>query len=523
MTAAVDVRELFRIHRTAEGDAAALQGLTLRIEPGELVAVLGPSGAGKSTLLRILAALERPSAGSAMVLGHEVSGLRGRRATEFRSRLLGIVDQHYGRALTPDLSCGRIVAQSLALNGADRRTCAARAEELLERVGLAGVAAARPAELSGGEQQRVAVCAAVAHQPPLLLADEPGGELDASSAHAVYGLIAELAREHGTTVVMVSHDPATAGVADRSVQIRDGRLSDETLRHGSAAIVVGRGGWLRVPEQLLRDAGIGGRAEAELSEEGVLLRPSGGLVESAAAPVDDQRSGRDAPSGTAAELIGVHKAYGDGRRVRTVLDGLSQCFAAGCLTVVTGRSGSGKSTVLRLLAGLEPVDEGRVVVLGEELGGRSRADLAAFRREHVAVVAQEPDLIGFLGATENITLSLSLRGVAHDEAALRAARWLSRLDLEHRADQRVERLSAGERQRVAIARALAAETELVLVDEPTSRLDQVNAALVGRLLADACRLHGATIVCSTHEPLVAESADDEVALEQPVAAGTVVR
>src|SRR5262249_62371093 len=109
-------------------------------------------------------------------------------------------------------------------------------EDVAGGVGLAGAAAARPAELSGGEQQRVAVCAAVAHWPSLLLADEPGGELDASSAHAVYGLIAELAREHGTTVVMVSHDPATGAVADRSVQIRDGRLSDETLRHGSAPI-----------------------------------------------------------------------------------------------------------------------------------------------------------------------------------------------------------------------------------------------------------------------------------------------
>ena len=172
------------------------------------------------------------------------------------------------------------------------------------------------------------------------------------------------------------------------MQIRDGRLSDETLRHGSAAIVVGRGGWLRVPEQLLRDAGIGGRAEAELGEEGVLLRPSGGLIEAAPAPAAERHDGRDAPAGTAAELVGVHKAYGDGRRLRMVLDGLGHRFAAGRLTVVTGRSGSGKSTVLRLLAGLEPVDAGRVVVLGEELGGRSRAELAAFRREHVAVVAQ---------------------------------------------------------------------------------------------------------------------------------------
>jgi ABC-type lipoprotein export system ATPase subunit len=209
----------------------------------------------------------------------------------------------------------------------------------------------------------------------------------------------------------------------------------------------------------------------------------------------------------------VHKAYGTGRRARLVLDGLSCRFATGRLTVVTGRSGSGKSTVLRMLAGLEPADQGRVLVLGEQLDGRSRADLAGFRRAHVAVVAQEPDLIGFLSAAENIVLSLTLRGLGHDQSALRAARWLSRVGLEQRAEQRVERLSAGERQRVAIARALAAETELVLVDEPTSRLDQVNAALVGRLLADACRLHGATIVCSTHELLVMESADDELALE----------
>jgi ABC-type lipoprotein export system ATPase subunit len=513
VTAAVDVRELFRIHRTAEGDAAALQGLTLRIEPGELVSVLGPSGAGKSTLLRILAALERPSAGGAMVLGHEVAGLRGRRATAFRARLLGIVDQHYGRALAPDLGCGQIVAQSLALIGADHRLCESRASQLLERVGLADVADARPAELSGGEQQRVAVCAAIAHRPALLLADEPGGELDSASAHAVYQLIAELAREHGTTVVMVSHDPASSAIADRSVQIRDGRLSDETLRHGAAAIVVGRGGWLRVPEQLLRGAGIGGRAEVELRDDGVLLRPSGGLEEQRTEATADREGPRAASPATAAELIAVHKAYGTGRRARLVLDGLSCRFATGRLTVVTGRSGSGKSTVLRMLAGLEPADQGRVLVLGEQLDGRSRTDLAGFRRAHVAVVAQEPDLIGFLSAAENIVLSLTLRGLGHDQSALRAARWLSRVGLEQRAEQRVERLSAGERQRVAIARALAAETELVLVDEPTSRLDQVNAALVGRLLADACRLHGATIVCSTHEPLVMESADDELALE----------
>ena len=196
-----------------------------------------------------------------------------------------------------------------------------------------------------------------------------------------------------------------------------------------------------------------------------------------------------------------------------MLDGLSHDFAAGRLSAVTGRSGSGKSTVLRMLAGLEPADEGELVVLGERLAGRSRADLAGFRRRRVAVVSQEPDLVGFLGAAENIALSLTLRGGDRDAADQRAALWLGRVGLEHRAAQHVDRLSAGERQRVAIARALAAEPELVLVDEPTSRLDQANAALVGRLLADAARLHGASIICSTHEPLLIELADGRLSLE----------
>ena len=518
MTAAVDVRELFRIHRTAEGDAAALQGLTLRIEPGEVVAVLGPSGAGKSTLLRILAALEPPSAGSVQVLGRPLASLGGRRAAGFRAAALGIVDQHYGRALPPDLACREIVGQGLALLGEPPEQRHRRADELLDRVAIAELAGSRPGQLSGGEQQRVAVCAAVAHRPALLLADEPGGELDAESARAVYNLIAELARDAGTTVLLVSHDPASARIADRSVQIRDGRLSDETVREGGAAIVVGRGGWLRVPEELLRGAGIGERASAEAGDGGVVLRPSGGLVEQQAEDGERPRGPQVCDDAAPVALLaGVRKGYRQGHGRRQVLDGLDFAFAAGRLTVVTGRSGSGKSTVLRMLAGLEPADEGEVVVLGEPLAGRSRAQLAELRRRRVAVVSQEPDLVGFLGAAENVALSLTLRGAGRDQADQAAALWLGRVGLEHRAGQHVERLSAGERQRVAIARALAAEPELMLVDEPTSRLDQANAALVGRLLADAARLHGVSIICSTHEPLVIDLADARLSLE-PAAA-----
>src|SRR6185295_19465012 len=191
-----------------------------------------------------LAGLERPSAGSARVLGHDLTSLPARRSAVLRAQRMGVVDQHYRQALPPDLDCASIVTLQMAMLGAPRAERARRSAELLERVGLTEAAGARPAELSGGEAQRIAICAAVAHRPALLLADEPAGELDAQNVAVAYELIAELARDDGATVVLVSHDPTATTVADRTVHIRDGRLSDEASAGGASAIVVGSGGWL---------------------------------------------------------------------------------------------------------------------------------------------------------------------------------------------------------------------------------------------------------------------------------------
>ena len=309
--AAIDLRDVFRIYQTGEGDAAALQGLTLRVEPGEHVAVLGPSGSGKSTLLRILAALEAPSAGSARVLGRDIGRLSGRQAAELRASELGLVDQHYDRALPPDLPALETIALQLALRGAPRAERERRARELLERVGLASAAEARPGELSGGEQQRVALCAAIAHRPRLLLADEPAGELDEASVVVIYDLIGELARETGTTVVLVSHDAAAASRADRALRIRDGRLSGERAPRlgGDEAMVVGYGGWVRLPDELLRDAGITSHARASLGPQGIVVR-------SAAPPAaPERRSARATARGPAARPRG-HRGGAARRRPR---------------------------------------------------------------------------------------------------------------------------------------------------------------------------------------------------------------
>jgi ABC-type lipoprotein export system ATPase subunit len=506
VTNAVELRDVFRVHRTREGDAAALQGATLEVRSGELLAVLGPSGAGKSTLLRVVAGLEPPSAGVVRVLGRDIGRLPARGRAQVRREAIGFLDQRAHRALPPDLSAGAAVALPLALRGVGPRARAERARELLDAVGLADRAGALPAELSGGERQRVALCAALAHRPALLLADEPTGELDAASAEAVDDLLSTLARAQGASVVVVSHDPATAERADRAVRLRDGRVSEER-RGGEATLVVGRGGWLQVPEGLLAEAGIDARVRARAHGGGVLLERAGEAR--APAPAEPRPAATRTRAGEPAtlEARALRRAVGAGRTRRVVHDGFTHAFAPGALTVVTGRSGAGKTTLLRLLAGLDTPDGGEVVLDGSPLTGDAE-QLAARRRARIGVLEQEPGLVGFLAAEENVALARELRGRSTGGAAA----WLARVGLGERARQRVGRLSAGERQRVGLARALAAADGLLVADEPTSRLDEASAGAVAALLHDAAHEHGLTVVCASHEPLVIARADHEVRL-----------
>ncbi len=516
MTVAVEASDLFRIYPSEEGASVALQGLTLDVHEGELLVVFGPSGSGKSTLLRILAGLDQPSAGSVRVFGEDLRKVRGRALLDYRSRTLGYADQHYARALAPELPAREQVGFRLGLLGLPARERERVADELLDRVGLLDRRDARPGELSGGQQQRVALAVALAHRPRLFIADEPTGELDAANAADMYSLIRDLSRAAGVTTILVSHDPESAAVADRVVQIRDGRVSAETS-DGEVRAVVNRGGWIRVPEEFLRRAALAGRARIEVDERGVLVSGETGTV-AAAKPSPPLNLPPPPPGPVVAETHGLTKVYGSGDRAREVFRGLSVSFAAGGLTAVTGPSGSGKSTLLFLLAGLDLPSEGEVTILGTAVSALDATERAALRRTQVALVTQGTDLVPFLGAQETVELALAMRGIGGDEARRRAAAALDEVGLAELAAQRVSRLSMGERQRVALARALAARPALLLADEPTARLDEANARAIGALFAELARRTGTAIVCATHDPVLIEHAHAEVAVGGSVAA-----
>jgi ABC-type lipoprotein export system ATPase subunit len=503
--AAVELRDVFRIHPAGGQGAVALQGLTLAVLQGERVVVFGPSGSGKSTMLRIAAGFDRPSAGIARTLGADLGAFPSRRAAAFRRRHLGFLDQHYARSLSPALTCAGNVELPLRLLGVPAVDCRARALELLDRVGLRDRADDLPDRLSGGEQQRVALCAALAHRPKVLFADEPAGELDAATATSVYELLAELAAQYGATLIVVSHDERATALADRVIQIRDGRVGGEAVQGESTRLVVGRGGWLRLPAEARAAAGIGGHAAWDL--HGGAIRLVGDL------PGDEPESRAPAAVVDGNEVVveanGLAKRYGE----RRVLAGFDAKLGRGRLVALEGRSGSGKTTLLHLLAGLERPDAGSIVVAGRNLTELDREQLAAHRRDHVGWVGQEPGLVPFATALENATLALRFRdGEPRPEHEENAWTWLERMGLVDCVDRLADRLSVGERQRVAIARALAREPDVLLLDEPTARLDEENAALVADLLVVAARTSNAAVVCATHDRVVAERADEVIRL-----------
>ncbi|MHB8692930.1 MAG: ATP-binding cassette domain-containing protein [Solirubrobacteraceae bacterium] len=516
---------VFCVHRSGAGDAAALQGLDLELARGEVLAVLGPSGAGKSTLLRVIAGLQQPSAGVVALLGRDIGRLDAAQRASIRRREIGFVDQRVEGGTSDAIAIRDVVALPLALRGARTRERRLRADELLSAVGLGDRARDRVTVLSGGERQRVALCAALVHRPALLLADEPSGELDAAGARMIRELITQLSRAAGSSAVIASHDPEMAAAADRVVVVRDGRVV-ESWRGPERVAVVGQGGWLPISASLLAQARIGDVARVTPVQGGLLVEPGGGTE------VPMQRARRPSlslspspgleasaeadtavPAPASVQARAVSCSRGRGRSRRLVLDALDIELAPGRLTAVTGRSGSGKTTLLRMLSGLELPDRGEVVIDGRSLSDCDAEERAALRRGRLAYLSQNPAPVGFLSATENLAVALQLRGVPRGEAVAQAGRALELVGLGERARQPAARLSAGEAQRLGLARAVACAGGLLILDEPTSKLDRLAAAAVAGLLA-AAAAGGQTVICATHDPEVIALAAQIVALDR---------
>ncbi|MGW2250626.1 ABC transporter ATP-binding protein [Kitasatospora sp. NPDC001660] len=288
--AAIVCDRLVRIF-SAEGiEVQALQGLELTIDQGDLVALVGASGSGKSTLLTILAGLDVPTAGTATVAGCDLLEMSARERLRYRREVVGFIWQQTARNLLPFLTAAENIALPMQLRGrrggAGRsRQQAVRVAELMEALEIGDLARRRPEELSGGQQQRVAIAVAMANNPPVLLADEPTGELDSETGAVIFEAFRTVNRELGATVVIVTHDPMVAGEVRRTVAIRDGRTSSEVLRrtvtdeHGEESVnereyvMLDRTGRVQLPVKFLEALGMEHRVAVDLAADHIEVRP----------------------------------------------------------------------------------------------------------------------------------------------------------------------------------------------------------------------------------------------------------
>ena len=504
---AVAAKDVFYLYRARHGDVAALRGLSLEVDDGEIVSVLGPSGSGKTTFLSLCGGWLRPSSGELSVLGVDAEHASRRAMGGLRKSSIGIVRQHYHRALPRELTAEEIVATPLRLLGERKAAGRTRARALLRRAGLERKASASPSELSGGEQQRVAVCAALVKQPRLLLADEPTGELDRATSVEVVELLHELVRESGTAAVIVTHDPEVALRTDRTIHIRDGRLAAEGTTR--PVLILDEQGWLRLPQRLREEAGFRERVRASASWGRIELRADDPERVEAAERVGTERlAPEDKRYATEVALDRVTKRYGR----QQVLRDLSWMFGPEQLHVVAGASGSGKTTLVNLMAALERPDGGEVWVGGERVDSLGPTEAARWRQRAVGYVSQHSTLVDFLTARENVELALELRGFDKEEAVRRAERWLDWVGLAKVGQRRADRLSGGEQRRVALARALAPGPRLLLADEPTAHLDRLSGRMVIGLLQRVVRETGATVVAASHDADVISAADTRLTL-----------
>jgi putative ABC transport system ATP-binding protein len=288
----ITCENLVKIYKIQDMEILALQGLDLTVQQGELMGIVGVSGSGKSTLMNVLGGLVRPSAGKVIVDDHDLLKLSDAAINKYRREKVGFIWQQGARNLISYLSALENVKMPMMLAGRAGKKTGIRAEELLDMVGLSERKNHHLSEMSGGEQQRVAIAVALANEPAILLGDEPTGELDSVTSLTIYEAFRTLNQELGVTILIVSHDPTIAKQVGRVMAIRDGKAASETVRrrrihdgelnadtlqddeeHFEELVVLDSVGRLQVPKTYRESLNIKNRVRMELVDEGVMIRP----------------------------------------------------------------------------------------------------------------------------------------------------------------------------------------------------------------------------------------------------------
>ncbi|MHA1774960.1 MAG: ATP-binding cassette domain-containing protein [Candidatus Heimdallarchaeota archaeon] len=505
----------------------ALSGCDLAVEESSFVSIIGPSGAGKSTLLRILSGLEQPTSGKVNVLSQDIDLLTPKKLYQFRLQNIGFLNQmpHYN--LFPELSVEQNLLIPLRLLGESRETGKKVVEDALERMEIKHLSQHRAKQLSMGESMRVSLAVALITNPPILLADEPTGQLDKKNTQVILELLKAINQQEGTTILVVSHDPVYFSVVSESFLIFNGRLGavytqedlNEHLLEGeqekenlTKEIFVSHidsFSYLflpnRIKELLALDKKVKFVIDYEIKKV-FLENPQGSeAFKEVEHPQFIKISGfhpKKHKKGVTPILAckNLQKWY-HSPNDQLILDGINLQLLPNELVFLIGPSGSGKTTFLNILSGMDLDFNGSLELFGKAISSSNQSLVEKVRAQKMYYLSQYVNLYPSMTLDENLNYFLNVHKTQKERAFYEKDFLLHFLTLDEITDQDVAKFSLGERKRASFLLGLLQAPEILLLDEPTANLDEMNKHKVMSLLVDYIMGTGASAIVVTHDLL----------------------
>ena len=529
----IQLRNVVKVYKTGAGGFTALDGINLDIYKGEFLGIFGKSGAGKTTLLNMISGVSEISSGEIIVTAQNnskklekqdsisVHSMDENELAAWRGRNLGIVYQSF--ELLPQLNLVKNIMLPQDFSGFyQSKISIERALELLDIVELSEHAYKLPAHISGGQKQRVAIARALVNDPPVIIADEPTGNLDTITAETIIQLFERLV-DAGKTIIMATHDNNLASRVSRQVYLSDGKVVDKTSGNVNVEEKCKR------QSHRLENAGAVVIIDNERNtvEKSNTVDSSITVVEShleAKEKSPPKQSKRLKSNGITAGVIPIEtrqpaiilhdvvKTYVNAAGQFTALKGINLEINYGQFISIVGKSGSGKSTLLNMITGIDHPTSGEVIVGGEDIYKISESKRALWRGKNVGIIFQFFQLLPTLTLLENTMLPMDYCNIySEKERPERAMQLLSMVGLEEQAYKLPSSVSSGQQQSAAIARALATDPPILVADEPTGNLDSRSAENILNLFAELAR-QGKTILIVTHDPSFTKSTDQTIIL-----------
>lgn len=523
----IDCKDLIKIFTDEETKTRipALRGCDLKVAEGEILTIVGPSGSGKTTLINILAGLETISSGEVRVAGYDLGAMSELELHNYRLQMIGIVDQFPERTIFLDSTVidNLVFTSNLILSSATKFL---DKEYILEKLGILHLKDRKVKHLSGGEMIRTAIASALAKNVPLLLCDEPTGQLDSMNTERVKILLKQITRDFGITVLVVTHDPRFQEGVDKTCEIRDGRVStilgveEQMVYSGKNTYPlrfksrIDSSNSARIPDLILKTLKINEDVEFELNEKGEVKLKHPDKIKPEKLILDDIKERRKvltidplpldyySKANVILELENISKIYeSNGSGIVNALSDINLRVHKGELLFILGPSGSGKTTLVKLITGLEKSTDGEIRYFNTIFSNLSDSEKADFRRENVGMVSQQGNLHPFLTIDEHFYLKdiFSGKKFKSKEYDEKVDDFLSRFDIKSRKFSFPLEISGGELQRASLAIANTDFPPIIILDEPTANLDSELAEQAINQIYEIHKTTDTTFLIATHD------------------------